>query len=256
MVLDTRTHRWRSERRRHYPSGLMDWEALSDLQQVLLGQRSVIIVSPAPMFGVKLIEGIQRLFTLAGKPLLVDAENWMAHRGAASVMLNIFRHTRTPGNYVILSGDVHYSFVCIDIRQPARAAPVADHQQRIEERVPPPAAGYVRPPRRWLYAPASPLNWFTKRRPMRIRPRRPQGASHGERLWNQSGIGLVTLDAQGRPVDIAQLGVDGSITFYPTTDCPWDVNARVGRPPRHGARRARRLAGMRRRSAACRRAIN
>ena len=67
---------------------------------------------------------------------------------------------------------------------------------------------------RWLYAPASPLNWFTKRRPMRIRPRRPQGASHGERLWNQSGIGLVTLDAQGRPVNIAQLGVDGSITHF------------------------------------------
>ncbi len=35
----------------------------------------------------------------------------MAHRGAAQVILNIFRHSRTPGNYVILSGDVHYSFV-------------------------------------------------------------------------------------------------------------------------------------------------
>ncbi|MGC3494860.1 alkaline phosphatase family protein, partial [Pseudomonas aeruginosa] len=50
-----------------------------------------------------------------GQPLLVDAENWMAQRGAASVMMNIFRHSRTPGNYLILSGDVHYSFV-YDIR--------------------------------------------------------------------------------------------------------------------------------------------
>ncbi|MCI0510136.1 MULTISPECIES: alkaline phosphatase D family protein [Chromohalobacter] len=220
VVLDTRTHRWRSERRRHHPSGLMDWEALSELQQTLLGQHAVIVVSPAPMFGVKLIEGIQRLFTLVGKPLLVDAENWMAHRGAASVMLNIFRHTRTPGNYVILSGDVHYSFVYdIEIRHrrhgprlwqitssglknefPVRLLDVFDRLDR------------------WLYAPASPLNWFTKRRPMHIRPRQPQGASHGERLWNQAGIGLVNLDTQGRPASVAQLGADGSTTYFLTDD--------------------------------------
>lgn len=118
VVLDTRTRRWRSERRRHHPSGLMDWEALSEFQQELLEEPSVIIVSPAPIFGVKLIEGIQRVFTWFGKPLLVDAENWMAHPGAAHTMLNILRHSRTPQRYVILSGDVHYSFVyAITLRQ-------------------------------------------------------------------------------------------------------------------------------------------
>ena len=30
---------------------------------------------------------IDRFF---GKPLVVDAENWLAHRGAANVLLNIF----------------------------------------------------------------------------------------------------------------------------------------------------------------------
>ena len=80
----------------------MDWEALSELQQNILDKPSVLIVSPAPMFGVKLIEAVQRVFSWAGQPLLVDAENWMAHRGAAHVMMNIFRHSRTPGNYVIL----------------------------------------------------------------------------------------------------------------------------------------------------------
>ncbi|MGA4603956.1 alkaline phosphatase family protein, partial [Ectopseudomonas hydrolytica] len=88
LVLDTRTRRWRSEGHLSKPSGLMDWEALCDFQQALLDHPACIIVSPAPMFGVKLIEGIQKLFTYAGHPLLVDAENWMAHRGAASVMLN------------------------------------------------------------------------------------------------------------------------------------------------------------------------
>ncbi|HAO75236.1 MAG TPA: hypothetical protein DCW62_09470, partial [Pseudomonas sp.] len=90
-VLDTRTRRWRSERNLSRPSGLMDWEALSELQQNILDKPSVLIVSPAPMFGVKLIEAVQRVFSWAGQPLLVDAENWMAHRGAAHVMMNIFR---------------------------------------------------------------------------------------------------------------------------------------------------------------------
>ncbi|HAK91495.1 MAG TPA: hypothetical protein DCP94_07820, partial [Massilia timonae] len=40
---------------------------------------------------------------------------------AASSMLNIFRHSRTPGNYVILSGDVHYSFVYdVEVRESDR----------------------------------------------------------------------------------------------------------------------------------------
>jgi hypothetical protein len=111
LVLDTRTRRWRSESNLRKPSGLMDWEALSELQNELINHESVVLVSPAPVFGVKLIEVVQKLFTMAGKPLLVGAENWMAHRGTANVILNIFAHTKTPKHFVILSGEVHYSFV-------------------------------------------------------------------------------------------------------------------------------------------------
>ena len=110
IVLDTRTQRWRSESNAGKPSGLMDWEALSELQQELINQPEVILVSPAPIYGVKMIETIQRVFTFLGKPLVVDAENWMAHSGTANVMLNIFRHYKTPPHFIILSGDVHYSF--------------------------------------------------------------------------------------------------------------------------------------------------
>jgi len=60
VVLDTRTRRWRSEFTLKQPSGLLDWEALSELQQALLDHPSAIIVSPAPVFGVKLIETVQR----------------------------------------------------------------------------------------------------------------------------------------------------------------------------------------------------
>nr|BFE91377.1 hypothetical protein GCM10020185_19130 [Pseudomonas brassicacearum subsp. brassicacearum] len=74
VVLDTRTRRWRSENNLKQPSGLLDWEALSELQQELLDHPSAIIVSPAPIFGVKLIETVQRVFSWCGYPLLVDAE--------------------------------------------------------------------------------------------------------------------------------------------------------------------------------------
>ncbi|OBX33871.1 PhoD-like phosphatase [Halomonas elongata] len=201
VVLDTRTRRWRSERKLGRPSGLMDWEALSELQQQILDAPSVVIVSPTPMFGVKLIEVVQKLFTLAGKPLLVDAENWMAHRGAASVMLNIFRHSRTPGHYVVLSGDVHYSFAYdIQIRHRRHGSRIWQiTSSGVKNAFPDTLLDAFDRANRWLYAPRSPLNWFTKRRPMRIRPRDPDRAKAGERLWNGAGIGLVVLDEQGRP---------------------------------------------------------
>ncbi|HEY1028898.1 MAG TPA: alkaline phosphatase family protein [Pseudomonas sp.] len=212
LVLDTRTRRWRSEGRLSRPSGLMDWEALCEFQQALLDHPSCIIVSPAPMFGVKLIEGIQKLFTFAGHPLMVDAENWMAHRGAASVMMNIFRHSRTPGDFVILSGDVHYSFVYrVSIRH-RRASPTIWQitSSGIKNEFPPRLLDWFDRLNRWLYAPWSPLNWLTKRRRMRVAPLIPERSRAGERLWNGAGLGQVFFDEQGRPKHILQLNADGS----------------------------------------------
>lgn len=221
VVLDTRTRRWRSELSARNPSGLMDWEALTELQQDLLGRDSVVVVSPAPMFGVKLIEGIQRLFTMAGHPLVVDAENWMAHRGAAMVMLNIFRHSKTPGRYVILSGDVHYSFV-YDVRIRQRESGPEIWQitsSGIKNEFPRRLLDIFDRLNRWLYAPWSPLNWLTKRRRMEVSPRIPDKASASERLWNGSGVGHVVFDGDGRPTTISQIGADGTtVTFPPRTD--------------------------------------
>ncbi|CAM4085559.1 alkaline phosphatase family protein [Vreelandella rituensis] len=218
LVLDTRTRRWRSESNLGHPSGLMDWESLTELQHAMLDAPSVIIVSPAPMFGVKLIETIQKMFTLAGKPLLVDAENWMAHRGAANVMLNIFRHGRTPGNYVVLSGDVHYSFVYdIYLRRLREKGPRLWQitSSGIKNAFPKTLLDWFDRLNRWLYAPWSPLNWFTKRRRLEIHPRDPDRARAGERLWNGSGIGLVDFDNQGRPSNIRQLDARGFDVTFP-----------------------------------------
>jgi len=216
VVLDTRTHRWRSEIRRSHPSGLMDWESLTDFQHEILGEDAVVVVSPAPMFGVKLIEIIQRVFTFFGKPLLVDAENWMAHRGAANVLLNIFGHPRTPRHFVILSGDVHYSFA-YDVR--LRHEQNGPHvwqitSSGIKNEFPNSLLEWLDRLNRWLFAPWSPLNWFTKRRRMWISPRLPEGREAGERLWNGAGIGEVRLNDEGEPTAIRQLDSGGGGTVF------------------------------------------
>ncbi|TYC57541.1 alkaline phosphatase family protein [Marinobacter sp. BW6] len=216
VVLDTRTHRWRSEIRRSHPSGLMDWESLTDFQHEIMGEDAVVVVSPAPMFGVKLIEMIQRVFTFFGKPLLVDAENWMAHRGAASVLLNIFGHPRTPRHFVILSGDVHYSFA-YDVR--LRHKQNGPHvwqitSSGIKNEFPNALLEWLDRLNRWLFAPWSPLNWFTKRRRMWISPRLPEGREAGERLWNGAGIGDVRLNDEGAPTAIRQLDAGGGGTVF------------------------------------------
>ncbi|MBF8756465.1 alkaline phosphatase D family protein [Pseudomonas guariconensis] len=212
LVLDTRTRRWRSESSLKKPSGLLDWEALCELQQALLDHPSAIIVSPAPIFGVKLIETVQRVFSWLGYPLLVDAENWMAHRGAAQVILNIFSHSRTPGHYVVLSGDVHYSFVYeVLIRHRQRSPHLWQiTSSGIKNQFPKRLLDVLDRLNRWLYAPRSPLNWFTKRRQMEVMPRTPSRSQAGERLWNGAGLGQVFFDEQGRPARVFQLSANGA----------------------------------------------
>ena len=220
IVLDTRTRRWRNRRTPGHPSGLMDWESLVDLQQELMDEPAAVIVSAAPMFGVKLIEVVQRIATFAGFALTVDAENWMAHRGAGSSMLNIFRHSRTPGNYVVLSGDVHYSFAYdVEVRE-------SDHPPHlwqitssgIKNEFPPRLLDWLDRLNRWLFSPRSPLNWLTQRRDLAINPRLPDQRRQGERVWNGAGIGQVWLDGHGRPLRIVQHNADGrpSTEFLPS----------------------------------------
>jgi hypothetical protein len=216
VVIDSRTHRWRSEKSARRPSGLMDWESLTELQHVLLGREAVVLVSPAPVFGVKLIEVIQRLFTWFGRPLMVDAENWMAHPGAAQTILDIFRHPDTPRHFVILSGDVHYSFVYdVELRGHERGPDIWQIcSSGLRNAFPERLLAVLDHANRWLYSPRSPLNWFTRRRGMRVTPRKPEGTPHGRRLLNRCGIGLVEIDVDGTPWRIRELLDDGSLVPF------------------------------------------
>ncbi|NTS77240.1 alkaline phosphatase family protein [Catenovulum sp. SM1970] len=198
VVLDTRTHRWRSENSANKPSGLMDWETLSELQQELVGEKAVIMVSPAPVFGVKLIEVIQHIFTFFGKPLMVDAENWMAHPGSANVILNIFHHKQTPPNFIILSGDVHYSFAYdVTLRNKKDSPRVLQvTASGIKNAFPDKLLSWLDRLNRFLFSHSSFLNWFTKRRHMKVKRRQIIEKGHvqkGAVLFNHAGIGEIIL---------------------------------------------------------------
>ena len=214
VVLDTRTHRWRSESNPNKPSGLMDWETLSDLNHRLIKKDAVILVSPSPVFGVKFIEAIQRLFTFFGQSLMVDAENWMAHPGSAEVMLNIFLHRKTPQHFLILSGDVHYSFVYdVSLRHYKNSPKI--HQitaSGIKNTFPEGILSWLDRLNRWLYGRKSPLNALTKRRKLKIRPRMPSGFRRRE-LVNQSGIGKLIISDDYAQVRTQLITVEGEIEF-------------------------------------------
>ena len=219
IVLDTRTRRWRSESRMNKPSGLMDWEALTEFQHQLINQEKVVIVSAAPMFGVKFIETLQKMMTTLGKPLVIDAENWMAHPGSANTLISIFTHTKTPTNFVVLSGDVHYSFA-YDIKLRYRRNSPNIYQitcSGIKNQFPAPLLKFCDVCDRLLYSPRSVLNYFTKRKRLKIEKRSPDNQTF-YRLSNRSAIGELRLDSDGKPQAITTLSGDGKVTRFPAPD--------------------------------------
>ena len=216
-VLDTRTQRWRSESNMNKPSGLMDWEALCDFQHSIIGKESVIVVSAAPIYGVKVIEAIQKVFTFFGKALTVDAENWMAHKGTANVILNIFRHYKTPPDFIILSGDVHYSFV-YDVRLRFRRNSPHITQftcSGLKNAFPDGLIKWLDRLNRILYRSKSPLNVFTRRRNMSVKAREPS-MGYGE-LFNGCAIGVLKISQKNTDVQCKALLSNGKEVEFPAS---------------------------------------
>ena len=216
-VLDTRTQRWRSESNMNKPSGLMDWEALCDFQHSIIGKESVIVVSAAPIYGVKVIEAIQKVFTFFGKALTVDAENWMAHKGTANVILNIFRHYKTPPDFIILSGDVHYSFV-YDVRLRFRRNSPHITQftcSGLKNAFPDGLIKWLDRLNRVLYRSKSPLNLFTRRRNMSVKAREPS-LGYGE-LFNGCAIGVLIISQKTTDVQCKALLSNGNEVEFPAS---------------------------------------
>ncbi|ATC98833.1 hypothetical protein PSPO_a1791 [Pseudoalteromonas spongiae UST010723-006] len=213
IALDTRTHRWRNETDFNEPSGLLDWEQLVELDDNMTGLEEVILISPAPVFGVKSIEAIQAIFNFCGQPLLVDVENWMAHEGAARKLMQIFKRADTPIETLILSGDVHYSF-CFSVQ-----SRFSNRDNRIwqltasgiKNEFPKSLLSKLNTLDSILYHPSSPLNFFTKRWQMKVhKHRHKQSTKH---LVSDSAISLVCLDNE-RLTHYQLLHGDGNITEF------------------------------------------
>jgi hypothetical protein len=95
---------------------------------------------------------------------------------------------KTPQQFVILSGDVHYSFA-YDIRILFRHTSPHIYQitcSGIKNHFPERLLPCFDKLNGWLYGYFSPLNLFTKHKPMLIRGRRPNGHS-SQRLVNCNG---------------------------------------------------------------------
>lgn len=216
VVLDTRTHRWRAESDFNEPSGLLDWESLCELEQQLAGEQQVLLVSPAPVFGVKAIEVIQATFNLCGQPLLVDVENWMAHEGAARKLLSIFRREDTPTETIILSGDVHYSF-CFSVKERFNAGENRIWQltaSGIKNEFPQSILSKLEWLDNLLYGAYSPLNFFTKRWQMKVKKHRNK--SNHRFLNDTSAISLVEL-SNNKLVSYQLLHGNGERSFFDLT---------------------------------------
>jgi hypothetical protein len=162
------------------------------------------MVSAAPIFGVKLIETIQRIFTFFGGSLAVDTESWMTHKGTASVILNIFRNRKTQPNIVILSDDVHYSFV-YGITQITSSG--------IKNEFPDKLLKWFDRLNRILYSKYSPPNWFTQRQNMLVMHRKPN-VDKLATLSNGPGIGLLKIDQACSKVEAQQLCASGEIVTF------------------------------------------
>jgi len=68
---------------------------------------------------------------------------------------------------------------------------------------------------RYLYGSRSPLNWFTKRRRMKIQVRKPD-LEQRNALINQSGIGLITLTHDEQVVKAELLTANNKrVLFHP-----------------------------------------
>lgn len=205
-VLDTRTQRWRSETSAKNPSGLMDWKSLEQLEDQLYESfGSILVVSAAPVFGVKAIEVVQKACELVGQELLVDVENWMAHQGSARKLMSMMRHDDAPDEIIILSGDVHYSF-CFSAKR--RFSSSTDKIWQLtcsgfKNEFPQKLLKVFDYIDRFLYSQYSLLNIFTKRRTLAVdhHPLKTQDNEfkhlNGRHLVSSSAAGVVELDQKG-----------------------------------------------------------
>lgn len=121
--LDTRTRR--AFEGKVSPPALMDDEALDEVLGTMDGladgamKRVTLVVSAAPVLGVRFLEAAQRLAATLLSARTVDAEAWSFNAHAfAGLLTRLFLRKRS----VVLSGDVHFAYAAL-ARPTGRAEP-------------------------------------------------------------------------------------------------------------------------------------
>jgi len=109
IVLDTRT-----QRQYDSPKGaprLLNAEARAALRRACEGATSgIVVISPAPVLGFELLEGVQKLLAKVAGPYAFDLETWRANPQGFLELLRELIVEIGARFVVFLSGDVHYSF--------------------------------------------------------------------------------------------------------------------------------------------------
>ncbi len=109
IVLDTRTWRGFPAGRRDAPALISDAAAMERQMPLSVppGEDGVtIVVSPAPVLGVPLVEDIVQAKAPAPFTRTVDREAWSHHRRSLELLLSHL--ARRKSRVIVLSGDVHY----------------------------------------------------------------------------------------------------------------------------------------------------
>jgi hypothetical protein len=130
-------------------------------------------------------------------------------------MLNIFTHRKTPQHFLILSGDVHYSFMYdVSVRHYKNSSPNIYQitASGIKNTFPDGILKWLDRFNRWFYGRKSPLNALTKRRKLRITARQPSNSARRD-LVNTCGIGQVSISDDYEQIEAKIISAEADITF-------------------------------------------
>jgi hypothetical protein len=113
IFLDCRTQRTFGDE--EGPPDLLSDKALDNMKSMLIksGYKNgdpIILISPTPVFGFELAEGIQGFLTSISGSYKWDLETWRANEKGFVKFLTYLANNFNPSCCIFLSGDVHYAF--------------------------------------------------------------------------------------------------------------------------------------------------
>jgi hypothetical protein len=225
LVLDTRT-------RRAYDNdslALMDISAFDESSKLMATmdiKNTLILLSPAPMFGFSMVEALQLQFK-KNNATTIDREPWVANLEALRQLKNCCMTSPSVKHVIILSGDVHYGFHRYENYQHPQSKERVHFWQLTSSsacNIPPGKSIGQFVVAQWLPAIGKHVNSFLNR--WRLRAHRKHKARYllpmnqTDFITAGTNVGLVVLDSQGNPSRSYLYNADAA-----TSDtCVWEYD--------------------------------